>query len=550
MEKDKSLLTDDDKIYFDNQLIKIEKIKIERIVSQLINELERGTNPLLIIDEFTKVQPFFYDRNRMWWVWDQEEYRYTLTDQLDIINALNSSTKNRFSVNSRLKNEIFESMKQIGRQKIPMEAPKSWIQFKDKIFDLTTGQMLPASPAYFICNSIPLSLGESEETPVIDKIFTEWVGERYKQTLYEIIAYCCYTDYPIHIMFALIGHGRNGKSKFQELLRKFIGVNNTCSSELDALCYGRFETFKLYKKLVCSLGETNFAVLTKTSMLKKLTGQDLIGYEKKNCDPYDSVNYAKIIINSNSLPSSEDQSEGFFRRFLIIDFPHEFPEGHDILAMIPPIEYRNLAKKCLIILPELLARGSFTNQGSIQERKENYMKASNPLSFFIKQQCTLDYNSFVRYSDLYNAYCLYLIQFKRRKVSRKEFNNALENEGLFYRKCNKKIDQEFENGYFIEGLKLNDFNNCDNCDNYDRNLHPNAYRGFEYEYVSQLSQLSQNNKDIIENNSNKAYFPEFSLDDIVHHNCIVINCNRKQCNLNDSRHPICETHWSYDHYFL
>ena len=38
-------------------------------------------------------------------------------------------------------------------------------------------------------------------TPTMDKLFEEWVGKEYVQTLYEIISYCCYMDYPIHLIF-------------------------------------------------------------------------------------------------------------------------------------------------------------------------------------------------------------------------------------------------------------------------------------------------------------------------------------------------------------
>ena len=46
------------------------------------------------------------------------------------------------------------------------------------------------------------------------------------------------------------------------------------------------------------------------------------------------IPFAKIIINSNSLPNSLDTSDGFYRRWLIVNFPNEFPEGRDIIATI------------------------------------------------------------------------------------------------------------------------------------------------------------------------------------------------------------------------
>jgi putative DNA primase/helicase len=72
------------------------------------------------------------------------------------------------------------------------------------------------------------------------------------------------------------------------------------------------------------LRETNFNLLTSTNLLKRLVGGDLIGFEKKGKDPFDDYNYAKIMINSNSMPMSQDESDGFYRRWLIIDFPNEF----------------------------------------------------------------------------------------------------------------------------------------------------------------------------------------------------------------------------------
>lgn len=68
---------------------------------------------------------------------------------------------------------------------------------------------------------MPYSLPQDDnlETPVMDRIFTEWVGESHKRTLYEIISYCMLSDYPINRLFCFIGAGMNGKSKFLELLR-------------------------------------------------------------------------------------------------------------------------------------------------------------------------------------------------------------------------------------------------------------------------------------------------------------------------------------------
>ncbi len=404
-------------------------------------------------ERFYENQPYFFDKTKIWWIW--RDNRWEITDETDMSRLLDDSLGFMGqTVSSTIRSNTLESMRWIGRQNKPEDAPIKWIQFKDKAFSIESKNIYDVTPKYFFCNPIPWDIGESSDTPTMDKLFTEWVGEKYVKTLYEIIAYCCYNDYPIHLIFCLIGCGRNGKSRFLALLSKFLGIENICSTELDSLLDSRFESFKLYKKLACTMGETNFGVMAKTSLLKKLSGQDIIGFEYKNKTPFDDYNYAKIIISSNSLPTSSDTSEGFYRRWLIIDFPNTFPEGKDILKIVPDIEYNNLCKKVVEILPKLLDKGSFTNQGDIKRRKEKYILASNPLSLFIKENCNREENIFMRYSELYTNYVKYLIKNKRRKISRKEFSGVLEEEGLEVIKTSKKIGDDFVNGNFIEGIEL------------------------------------------------------------------------------------------------
>jgi len=284
---------------------KLDELKESQLTIKLDNYIDN-------VELFWKRKPFFYDDANMFWVWNIMDKRYEMADDITMMLLIDSSLGlDGQTVNTRIKSNYMESFKRVGRIHKPKPAPKKWIQFKDQAFSLESSEIYYILPNYFFTNPIPWELGKSEDTPMMDKLITEWVGEDYKETAYEIIAYCCINDYPIHLIFCLVGCGRNGKSKFLGLISKFIGKENICSTELDILLDSRFESFKLYKKLACIMGETNFGVLNKTSLLKKLTGQDLIGFEFKNKKPFDDYNYAKIMISSNSLPTSEDTSEGF-----------------------------------------------------------------------------------------------------------------------------------------------------------------------------------------------------------------------------------------------
>ena len=343
-----------------------------------------------------EIQPYFYDKSKIWWLWNNEEKKWEMIDDTDILNAVSElSTAN--TVDSKDKNEIIESMKQFGRKKLPKPVKKTWVQFKGMVYDILTGKAFKATPEYFTTNPISWALNKEScgTTPVIDRIFTEWVGEKFKETLYEIISYSLIPDYPIHRLFCLIGAGLNGKGCYLRLLEKFLGQDNLCSTELDTLLTSRFEVSRLHKKLLCVMGETNFSEMKKTSMLKKLSGGDLIGFEYKGKKHFEDYNYAKILIATNNLPTTTDKTIGFYRRWLIIDFPNQFDEAKDILSEIPDEEYEALACKSVIVLSSLLSTRQFTNEGNIEERMKKYEDRSDPLEKFLKEFTQEDANKFI-----------------------------------------------------------------------------------------------------------------------------------------------------------
>jgi putative DNA primase/helicase len=483
-------------------------------------------------------KPYYYDNSNIWWLW--EENRWKITDDIEMEIMLDSVLGFQGqTISSSIRKNHLQAMKWVGRQNKPKDAPLKWVQFKDKAFSIESGNIYEVTKDFFFTNPIPYDIGTSEETPIMDSLFDAWVGKENIALLYEIIAYCTYRDYPIHRIFCLVGSGSNGKSRFLALIRKFLGEGNFCSTELDCLIDSRFEGFKLYKKLGCIMGETNFGVMSKTSMLKKLSGQDSIGIEKKGKDPFDMENYAKLLISSNSLPSSLDTSDGFYRRFLIIKFPNQFSEGNDILETIPKIEYNNLCLKIKNLLPKLLNSGKFTNEGSIEKRKNDYIENSNPLSLFIKTNCKEGVELFSTYAEVYTRYSLYLLSKRMRKVTTREFREVLENEGFFIDKTTKIINGESKNGHFIIGLELKN----DQSDGNAKNLTPFSIREKDIENRAFQSLQSQLMEKIEEQPSLPMEALEFDEKNIAFHKCEVEFCKETECCFDAAGVPYCRKHY-------
>ena len=129
------------------------------------------------VETFYGLYPFFYDKNKIFWAWNDQLHKYDIVDEVDLMCQLDESLE--FfgeSIPGKIKRDYIEALKRVGRRKAPIDAPVKWIQFKDKAFSLNSGNIYEVTPEYFFTNPIPHSIGETSDTPTIDKLFVDWVG--------------------------------------------------------------------------------------------------------------------------------------------------------------------------------------------------------------------------------------------------------------------------------------------------------------------------------------------------------------------------------------
>jgi hypothetical protein len=131
---------------------------------------------------FSQLQPIFYDKSGSFWLWNSEKKCWKITDEIDLLNIIQEST-NEDVISSKRRNEIINTLKQEGRKNTPKDIKPTWIQFQDIIYDVTTGEQFEAGPEWFVTNPIPYKTSSCADTPTMDKLFKEWVGEEYVRTL-------------------------------------------------------------------------------------------------------------------------------------------------------------------------------------------------------------------------------------------------------------------------------------------------------------------------------------------------------------------------------
>lgn len=267
--------------------------------------------------------------------------------------------------------------------------------------------------------------------------------------------FCILDDYPIHRLFVLFGRGRNGKGQFKEIVLRLVGLFNVTATTLEGLIHSRFESARLYKKKVATIGETNFSLLEDTAIFKMATGGDLIPAEFKNKKPFEFYNTAKIIINTNSLPPTTDKTDAYYSRFIIVEFPNQFQKGKDIVDIIPAEEYDNLVAKCIQVLKELLEKGEFTGEGDILEKAQRYEAFSNPLNEYISDRCNKDVNAITPLWHFNEQFKEYLASRGLRIYSDPEIRKLLETNG-YELKPNHVFKEFIKNGQWtgIVGISI------------------------------------------------------------------------------------------------
>lgn len=403
------------------QEMKLELKKNKRLERELDIDIYN-----IIAKEFILKTPCYYDKHKNIFLFNKKKNVWEIVDKTDIINVcknvLDEQNLNQGNVRSSCINAIMD----LARWHKPKEVPKHWIHFSNCFFDINTEERKKVDKNYFSQIKIPHKLGKTTETPIIDKIITDWVGKEQYELFIQICAYCMYKDYPFARFFIFYGTGQDGKSTAGKFISKLIGVDNSCSIDIDQLNQNRFEAQKLYQKTLAICGEVDYKLLKNTRKLKGVSGDDPITIEFKNKDPFQYNNFAKLIWYANGIPPTYDKTEGFYRRAVILKFPKKFKEKCNPLDIIPEYEYENFCLKCLISLKNLLLNGF--SEKTIEEKKKEYEELSNPVLMFVRKHLREGGdNDFVTLSECYKEYCSFAKKNAYRNFSYNDFLSMMKN---------------------------------------------------------------------------------------------------------------------------
>jgi P4 family phage/plasmid primase-like protien len=407
---------------------------------------ESTTNPTLMLEqELTNKYHFksMKDNGEIWyydgkiyrknadWLIQQECIKYDpeskTTDVNDILNRIRWS--------NYTDREVFDT-------------DIKWIAFDNVMVNLLTGETAKHSPDFMVTVKIPHTYVDLHKTPhipapqnILKFLHDVIVNPDNVETVLDFMAYCLWRAFPFHRWLLLNGSGRNGKGVTTELITRALGQDNVSSEELQRILTNNFASARLYGKMANIDADLSSEELKQTGRLNKLTGNDRLPGEYKFKTAFDFKNYAKMIFSANQMPITPDETDAFFIRILIINFPKQFlgvnDNPHLIDELTTPEEMSLLLSLLIRRLPRVLKTGIYYKD-SIEDTRVKYMESADPIRIFIESAIRREVGSWTTKDGVYDEYENFCLDRNLPKESQETFSRRLKAEGYQYKR--KRVD--------------------------------------------------------------------------------------------------------------
>lgn len=316
------------------------------------------------------------------------------------------------------------------------------------VLNIDTRELQPHNPKYCFFNKLPITYDPEAECFNIRKFIESVIpNEEDILTLQEFYGSCLLKEYRYEKCLLVTGGGSNGKSKTLELLKYLLGIENIAEISPQSIEEDMFAKGELVNKMANISGDISSKALSNTGDFKDLTGRGLIMAARKFKTRVKFTNYAKFIFSANEVPITYDLSDGFFRRWIIIDFPYRFLDPEDIAEvsnedkdkvkikdpeiisnLINAPELSGFLNWCLDGYERLRQNKKFSNSQTIMKVKQMWIRKSSSIQAFLLDCVEEDYEGMISKPDFKNSYVLYCRRHKIRPVSDKIIHKMLTTE--------------------------------------------------------------------------------------------------------------------------
>jgi putative DNA primase/helicase len=284
-----------------------------------------------------------------------------------------------------------------------------WICIQNGLLNLHTLDLQPHDKDFLCTFFLPVEYNE-DSSRICDR-FLEYLDQTVQTEdviaqMQEFAGYCLTPSTEYEKCLLLLGPGADGKSTFLKILRELVGPDNCASVSFNDLD-DQFQRSSLYGKLLNISTEVGSKAI-ESPYFKAITSGDPLNAAFKHRNTFTFEPTVKLAFSANRLPRVLDNSDGFFRRLLPIQFKRQFLEDADPhLFQTLKSEISEIFHWAILGLHRLWDQKGFTNCNETREILMGYRRANNPILCYVEDQCVLDEAKEVKKSELYKNYRSY-----------------------------------------------------------------------------------------------------------------------------------------------
>ena len=320
---------------------------------------------------------------------------------------------------------------------VPPSADNVLINLKNGTFEISPKgvELTPYNPKDFITYQLPFEYNPEAKSPIFETYLDQVLPDKERQNvLAEYLGFVFIKNNSKSLKeekaLILYGGGANGKSVFFEIVSALLGDENVSNYSLQSLTNenGYFRA-KLANKLVNYASEINGKL--ESSIFKQLVSGEPVEARLPYGQPFTLKQYAKLIFNCNELPKEVEQTNAYFRRFLIIPFDVVIPpekQDKNLHNKIIENELSGVFNWALEGLNRLLKQKGFSNCNAAEEAVTKYKKQSDSVKLFVDENdYVITSNDYTLIKELYRCYRQYCIEDGFKPVNKVNFSKRLRN---------------------------------------------------------------------------------------------------------------------------
>lgn len=312
---------------------------------------------------------------------------------------------------NRIKSETLGFIKSNGYvDRDALEQSLNLLNFKNGIIDISTGELIPHDPKYTFQFEIPVDYVPGADCPAWKKFIEDVLYQQDIPFIQEVCGYLLHRRYTWALLVILLGHGRNGKTTFLNVLSELLGEKNTEHIPLQTIAHERFAKAKLYQKHANLCSEIGAHEIKDTGTLKQVTGEDMIFARELYQSGFSFRNYAKLIFSCNLLPEIGDKTLAMNERLAVVEFPNTFERGSPECdpnifdKLITPQELSGILNWMIDGLRRLLENKKFSPYRNFENVAEYLKVSQDPVKMFVDRYIVFDSESQIQKETVYKKY--------------------------------------------------------------------------------------------------------------------------------------------------